>query len=662
MHSFGETVRRHRRGGPALAVGAGLASLLSLAGCAVVESLANTAIRSKDILGMQNQVQGLAPPPPEAEEIERIYRRALTDAYWDFWTKREADPFDASIAAEPLTRAIWCTGTRITPSADRPPLTMKPCFDELFAALHLPPQDPALPLAYEKVPSPGARRERDIIRVETLLEASVLAAVTFLRSNYPQSLRESSTAEVLPADWAPVRDGVAQGLRKFTAYQLAHARVATRDRSPTAIALSGGGANGAFSAGGVWFLLHQLAKCKECAGKARIDMVAAASTGALIGVLVKDFFAGGPEHQPVTLATLTDSYLCSVDADLYCVTDAGIVDLGITGAKGQETGIVRFSGISRMLDAHIDQGTFASPVEFFATTTEFKSGRLLYVSSADPAQITDSTGLKQEVLSSIPEPGLAEPIYHVGKLSGFFIDGGIRSGLPVLPAILGGAEHMVAFVNQESNLLPRRVPPANALGTLFRAIDLFTFQPIVGELSQGEYELATRRAAEYELCMDRAKERAKSASVDYETANCFCAYLTPGAQPQPGARGKPALHALEALYQSSQVFQPRQIPAGFEGDAYAGSDLIQLNSAAYAFSPPAMWRQFVLGAATVQERCVEIATALGWLPQTPFACEGASTLKAELDALRARLTAQGCYKKSMDVRTCGPSDPPISRP
>jgi predicted acylesterase/phospholipase RssA len=642
--------------------GLGAAALALFAGCSLVDSIANRAIRSKDIVNMQNTTQLVTAPPEEADEIALIYRRALTDAYYDFWTTPGLEPFDVRAAAEPIARAILCTGRRLTPAADRPQRSIEPCFEALFGALGLPPQDPALRLVHESTPGPAARRERDLIRLESLLEASVLTSVSFLRSNYPSSIREDGPDDALPDDWAPVRSGAMQGLRDFTAYQLSHAHVATRDRSPTAIALSGGGANGAFSAGGVWFLLHQLQKCAACAGKARVDMVAAASTGALIGILVKDFFAGGPEHQPVALKTLTDSYLCSVNADLYCVTNAGVIDLGITAVQGTETGLVRFSGIARLLDTHIDENTFVSPVEFFPSTVELQSGRLLYLSSADPGDVTDATDLKQAVLSSVPEPGFAEPVYHVGPRAGYFIDGGIRSGLPVLPPILGGAEHLVVFVNQQSDLLPRKSPPANALQTLFRSIDLLTFQPIVGELSQGEYQLATRRAAEYELCMERSKERAKRSDIDYEAANCFCSYRTPGSRRARGVRGKPALAALEPIYQSSQVFQPRQVPAGFEGADYVGDDLLGLNSASYSFDPAVMWRQFVLGASTVQQRCAEIATALGWWPQTPFACEGVSELKAELDALRAHLKTQGCYDKSTALRVCGPSDSPVSRP
>jgi predicted acylesterase/phospholipase RssA len=642
--------------------GLGAAFLALFAGCKLVDSIANRAVRSKDILNMQNTTPPLADPPSEADEIAFIYDRGLTDAYYDFWTAPGREPFDAVTASEPIALAIWCTGRHLTPAPDQRRHSIAPCFEALFGALGLPSQDPALPLVYEKTPSPAARRERDIIRLETLLEASVFTSVSFLRSNYPASLRESGSDDVLPDDWAPVRAGVHQGVHEFAAYQVAHARVATRDRSPTAIALSGGGANGAFSAGGVWFLLRQLNRCNACAGKARIDMVAATSTGALIGILIKDFFAGNADHQAVALQTLTDNYLCSVNADLYCATDAGIVDLGFTGTQGTETGLVRFSGIASALDAHIDQNTFASPVEFFSSTAELQSGRLFYLSSADPADVPDVASLKQAVLSSIPEPGFAEPVYHVGARSGFFIDGGLRSGLPVLPPILGGAEHLVAFVNQQSNLLPRQKPPANAFQSVFRSIDLLTFQPIVGELSQGEFELATRRAAEYELCMDRSKERGKRSNIDYEAANGFCSYRPAGVDLGRGTRGKPALSALEPIYQSSHVFQPRQVPAGFEGDEYVGNDLIGLNSASYSFDPAVMWRQFVLGASTVQERCVEVATALDWLPHTPLVCESAAELKAELDALHVQLRTRGCYQKSTAIRVCTSADAPVSTP
>lgn len=647
----------------AVAAGVPLAAGVLVSGCALLEWGANTAIRSETIVAMRNTSQGVSDTPDTATEIALIYQRALTDAYWDFWTQREVEPFDAK-AADPIATAIWCTGKRLTPAVDSSRRTYRPCFDRLFAKLGLPPQDPTLPLVYEKKPQPKARLERDIIRVETLLEASVFSAVTFMRSNYPADLRADGPEDTLPSskDWQDVRQGVHQGLERFTTYQVSHARFARRDSSPTAIVLSGGAGNGAFSTGGVWFLLHQVAKKPALLAKARIDMVAAASTGALIGILIKDFYAAGPERQRAALNTMVQSYLCSSNADLYCVTDAGVIDLGITGTSGGETGLVRFSGISKLLDAHIDWATFSSPVEYFATATEFKSGQLFYFSSADPGDVTDVASLKQAVLSSIPEPGMAEPMYHVGKNKGFFIDGGIRSGLPVLAPVLGGAEHLVSFVNQRTDMFPLSQDPPNALASLFRSIDLLTFQPIVGELSQGEFELATRRAAEYELCMDRSQARAASQGVafDYDAANRFCAYRRPGEAAQPGAQGKAVLHALEPLYQSSQVFQPRVVPPGFE--RFVGTDLVGLNAAGYSFSPGVMFRQFALGAATLLQRCDEVATALGWLPDTDFTCEKSDELIKELDELYAQLTAEGCYQKSNALRVCGPNDPQVDPP
>ncbi|HXX67846.1 MAG TPA: patatin-like phospholipase family protein [Polyangiaceae bacterium] len=659
---FRSEVRAALRWAPAAAFVLAAGALSS--GCGLLETGANLAIRSQTIVAMRNTNTPVSNTPDVAAEMAQLYQRGLTDAYFDFWTRRESDPFDAK-AADPVATAIWCTGKRLTPNAEPRKQSDRPCFQRLFTKLGLPAQDPTLALAYEPKPQPKARLERDIIRVETVLEASVFAAVTFMRSNYPADLRVNDPDDALPVTepaakvWQEVRKGVQRGLERFTTYQVSHARFARRDLSPSAIVLSGGAGNGAFSTGGIWFLLHQVAKKPALSTKARVDMVAAASTGALIGILIKDFYSGGPERQRAALDTMTDSYLCKSDADLYCVTNAGVIDLGITGSAGSETGLVRFSGVSRLLDAHIDSATFASPVEYFASATEFKSGRLFDFSSADPGDITDVASLKQAVLSSIPEPGMAEPMYHVGKNQGFFIDGGIRSGLPVLPPILGGAEHMVAFVNQRSDMFPLKDYPPNALASLFRSIDLFTFQPIVGELSQGEFELATRRSAEYELCMDRSEARAAAQGLpfDYDRANRFCTYRRPDEEPLGGLRGKAVLHALEPLYQSSQVFQPRDVPQGFE--RFVGTDLVGLNAAGYSFNPEVMFRQFALGAATVLERCEEIATSLGWLPDTDFACEKPDDLMKELDDLRAKLTAEGCYQKSSALRICGPDDPPV---
>ncbi len=223
--------------------------------------------------------------------------------------------------------------------------------------------------------------------------------------------------------------------------------------------MAGGAANGAFSAGAMWFLLQRLDACKKadeaalarCAEKGcsdeerrrletdscavdRLQMAAGASTGSLISLVAKDYFAEAAGRRQRALDRIFQSYTCSVNSDLYCTTDSNLKEL----TQGEAKGLVRFDGLDRLLRGYIDQYTLDSPTEYFSSTVDFRTGRTLHLSSKDPEDVDDVHDLRQAVLSSVVEPGLSEPIFRIGEKQGVFIDGGVRSGLPMLDAAAPG--------------------------------------------------------------------------------------------------------------------------------------------------------------------------------------------------------------------------------
>jgi hypothetical protein len=161
-------------------------------------------------------------------------------------------------------------------------------------------------------------------------------------------------AQVVPIDSnsAPIRAGLQDGLQAYAAYQRARHVQRELDHPVTTFVLSGGAANGAFSAGAAWWLLSRLDQCKADAEAGRLSarqcvddhvvMVAGSSTGALISLMVKDYFvSAGPaaSSQPWrrrALDQLRDAYVCSSNGALYCATDTGLGDLGLD-ANGQGT-------------------------------------------------------------------------------------------------------------------------------------------------------------------------------------------------------------------------------------------------------------------------------------------------------------------------------------
>ncbi len=663
----------------------GLALQLMTFGCV-------NSIRSKDVLGLFNAGGGEVPIFRSVkDEVANLTRQALPDAYF---SRGCVTHFLSPEAAAPhLMRALHCASGAVNPEAE------DLCFHTLFEGLALPPTPPPADRTAQ-----AWARELDVTRLEVNLKQAVRAIVRYY---------ETSQLRRMPQSDLGVLAGLKEGLSAFRAYQGSRAVLRERSHFTSTLVMAGGAANGAYSAGMTWWLLARLDACKSaaearvaaacptqdaaCVGRARlepknaclldhVDMVAGASTGSLITVLVKDYFH--PENRRRrALDKLVESYTCRTNSELYCVTDKGLGDLGLN-EKGDAKGLVRFSGIARELDAYLNAGTLQSPTEYFASTVDFTTGRTFHLSSADPKDIKDVVELKQAVLASIVEPLLSEPVSSVGPLKGVLIDGGVRSGLPILTPLMRGAERAVVFVNSPLEPRPLARDPQNAVQIGLRTLDLFTHQPIVGELSEAESRLSVKRTLEYERCVERlTDEDAHPAPVPSQcsyselSAEAFAPRPVDPALPAPDRRtvhvklapteeiqqlcsgatwpsdrqaeGKEAVQqepsvlpsAVARSFRSSWLFQPHDLPPSLQGpEAIEQIDRAKLAAVGYQFDPQAMWQMFVFGAAVAQLRCQEVSATLGW--HLGAWCGSPLELKAALAPLRKHAQDQ-CWDKDV---------------
>lgn len=443
-----------------------------------------------------------------------------------------------------------------------------------------------------------------------------LANVTGIGS----SLSELQHIVGVPLAVADLKAGIKQGAADAAAYVMARQWHRDLKRPSTALVLSGGSANGAFTAGAIWRLFEIFDACRGSAnggcGDARIDLVAGTSTGSLIGVLVDMYFAG---QQQKARDLLVSNYTCTVESDLYCVNSNWDWNLAT-----KVRGLVHFDGIQDRLAAAMTPALDANATELVTVAVEYASGDVYATSDQDPidqgptgpapAELAErQAGRINAVMSSIVEPVLADPVDWLpsrGKrITGTFIDGGIRSGLPLMQAVQRGAERVLLFSN--SGIEPDRIAnPPNAVGMLMRSMDLMVDQPRVAEVQQGELSAVARRFTEFNVCVARLEAAEKKAEItDDKTktiANSFCSRQGSGfTAPDPDRRtavaagtwsGPGYFDQVATSWRSSWVYRPE-------------SAQLQ-NASGYAFTPTVMRPLFASGVETFQKRCREFTGLL----------------------------------------------------
>jgi predicted acylesterase/phospholipase RssA len=576
--------------------------------------------------------------------VARLTRDALADSYFD-----------------PATTARWMDAL----GTDTPPIA------SLTECLSGAPPQPGYGSCYERFTAdtvlatrwgiPEAPASIDLTRPALVeLDAQRLLANTISLGSSLAALTHSAGAPISAPDLAR---GVSQGAHEAAEYIKARSWHRRLGRPTTALVLSGGAANGAFTAGAMFRLFEILEACRKApsggCGEAHVDLVAGSSTGALIGLLIDMYSTPGMEQKARDL--LLANYTCVVESDLYCLHSTWDWNLA-----DDVRGLVHFDGIHKRLDAAITPELAHNGTELVTVSVDYDSGDLYGLSDQDPADRASlGTGAEAErerhagrinaVMASIVAPVLADPVEWVPgrgrRIQGTFLDGGVRSGLPVLQALQRGAERVVIFAN--AGIEPdRRAGPEHAFGILQRTLDLMAMQPRMSELQQGEFGAVSRRFAEYNVCDLRLHAAAGAAAPDSDIG-AFCrraggAFAEGGSLPQGGpavARavtsvwiGPGQFEQIATSWRSAWVFRPER-----------GSPR---SAAGYAFHPKVMRPLFESGITTFQSRCRELTELLAMRGTVvDNACREAPA--AVVQRARAKYTPiAACTDDKPERRTC----------
>jgi predicted acylesterase/phospholipase RssA len=545
------------------------------------------------------QLNGMTPSPPPAqvasgkERVARLARSHLADSYFD-----------------PDKVRTWLTvaATNVTPIVELRGCLLKPdtvprdCAEAFLTSVTSQPAIWGLPEASMTAD------EADVDR----LAANALG----LASSLAQLQRLIPTDQLNEAD---LREGLVQGIERASAYLGKRLWKRETTRPATAMVLSGGAANGAFSAGFVWRVIDIDSRCRSSTcGNQRVDLVVGTSAGSLVGAAVDLYYTKGMEQNGRRL--LVDKFTCSSNKTLYCVQNEWDWHLA-----EHLKGIVRFDGLRQTLNEYIQPPMLTNPLELVGVSVDLDSGDIRAESDQDPEDPLDVGGRIDGILASASEPFVALPLAAIGMgngaASGTFVDGGIRSILPATEAVRRGAERVLVLSNSALDEHPV-VPPQNALSVAMRSLDIVISQSTVGEVQQADLLAASRRMNEYSLCRlrltaalkpDGTRAFAEDGAIDQSCRRRDRRVPVQALAVEPGWWGSAYVPAeIQQMWRTAWVFRPEQgVPA----------------ASWYSFRPSLMRLLFKQGVDVFNHRCGEILDLLGY-PKSVSLTECAEDPKA----------------------------------
>jgi predicted acylesterase/phospholipase RssA len=603
-------------------------------------TLSCSALRTPALLERVNAPPTEKPPPPVPleERIARMTYAHLADSYVDpptvaTWLRAVGQHPEAVVVLHDCL-----VGDSEAAGTNEPSLTH--CYSDFPARgvshAYAPWGLPAAPRKIDPDKDPQtARTELDVERLVANGRAlgSTLATLSLIRGEH--------------APPGALTSGIGRGAE--TAARYIEARRWHRDlkRHSTAIVMSGGAANGAFSAGFVWRLMEVLALCRGASAAgcpdARIDLAVGTSAGALIGAVLDEW--ANPERATVAQDLLLDSYTCKVESDLYCVNDEWDWKLA-----EDLRGVVRFDRVEELIRKNLTRAATQNPMEFVAVSVDLETGDIHAESDQDPQDEGPqggSTGPSERqvgnVMASIVEPVVAVPVDGLAgvasRVPGTFSDGGLRSNIALLEAVRRGAERVLVLGTGQMDPGPIR-RPKNAVDILLRAIDLATSQVPISEVQLGELAAVARRLTEYNVCLERFPG---AADQDYCTRRSprFFPEKVPPTGPEAAVSsfiGPQGFAQVSSSWRTAWVFRPEK------------EDLATLQF--YAFRPEVMRPLFLEGVRTFQRRCFEVLRLLGVEGQV---AQG----QCALDAEQAVASAEHHFKPELActadkprMRTC----------
>jgi predicted acylesterase/phospholipase RssA len=588
-------------------------------------------------------------PRVTADRIERIVRTHLVDAYVD--AKTVGTWLDA-LAANPAPIVDLLRGLAKPSPGD--PASLYETFNRDVSPIlifddedHLIEEQPSV----WKIPPPPLVVENKVAALRPLAKPAQNSAVVGLELDAERFVANAraiassllvlqnliGTGRLTDPD---LQAGISRGAQGAKTYLLARKWQRRVDRPTTALVMSGGAANGAFTAGFVWRLTEVLQTCRAAPDplgcpNAGLDLTVGSSTGSLVGVTVDMFSSPGREQDARDF--LLRNYTCSFAADFYCIND-----VWTWSVFGKTRGLVQFDGVRHKLDEMLSDAERDNNMELVTMTVDYQTGDLLAESDQDPADGRAKKDRLDAVLASIVEPVMADPVERLGRPNqerlGTFIDGGVRSGTPVMEASRRGAERVLVIksASLDSDLQPRQ---RNAASMLLRTIDLLVDQVGTTEIQQATLYAMARRLGEYNVCNDRLGPVGNSAAK-----TDFCQRKTLMQRAAPGtAHAESAVAAFigpEVFGQVAQSWRSVWVVKPEGNESLSG----------YKVDPQVMRGLFELGVNTFQERCHDVLGLLDISKEVQTAqCSSDAGAAA---VARARTDMKKCTPKPGALKPC----------
>ncbi len=466
---------------------------------------------------------------------------------------------------------------------------------------------------------PGKTRDDDALRYFTdyiRFNAAVERAVRGVADVYIERLVDEDNLGI----------GASIAMSQTAAYMRARRWVRSLDRHTTGLVAKGGAATGIFSAGVVWVVLNladQYSAYREARAKAagashafdrhdvQFDLLSGTSTGALVSAAVALYCSqADPKVRRQYVDKLARWFTCYSLAGLYCVQSRPVLDL-IRDQKG----LVAFDGIQRLLESEIKPSSMNDHTELIFSTVDFRTGRLYALSDQDPTELLKPEHVVQAALASAVLPFIAEPVKRLPvnydpNEDLTYLDGGIRSELPIMPLVRRGAER-VLVVSSSASITGETKPLQNAATIAQRYIDIETGGTMENEIAFAPTRAQSVRLAEYDACVDWLDKNKQGKGPVVCAPPCDARAVCEGrwsdvcgggAQPAPApptvvpGRIDASIDHVAELWQMKAIYRDEKHTQEAHG---------------YDFQPALLRSLFEAGAEAARVRCLEIAGLLG---------------------------------------------------
>jgi predicted acylesterase/phospholipase RssA len=413
-------------------------------------------------------------------------------------------------------------------------------------------------------------------------------------------------------DTTAIVEGVREAMQEARTYLRQRTWRRRLDSHVTGLVVQGGAVDGIYSAGAVWVVLNLISGCngdEVCSSHGTLDfrlrLLSGTSTGAMVSTATDVFNSCADSGcTKRVLDQIVEWFTCLGLNDLYCVRNNSIADLVNTQA-----GALEFDGIGEQLRAVVSCRTMTTGSELILNTVDFRSGRLFDLSDQDPSELQTPEDVVQGAIASAVLPAIARPVQRLPvnydpAVPAIYLDGGIRSELPILPLVRRGVER-VLVVSSSASTVSETTYLKDALSIAKRYIDISTGGVSESEILHAERQVESVRLGENDNCMDHAP--------DVCTGHCSQKMLCEGRwdevcvsperrdegvikAPKAKARRVPEESRIGELWQTLSIHRDEEKLASVPG---------------YRFDPKLARQLFEAGAEAARARCLEIARLLG---------------------------------------------------